>query len=279
MTCLIDADALMKKIDQSFRDAGLHDEDYRKIKKWIAKTPTIEQTNCIKCIHYSEVEDDNGVYGKCNRTDLISRADVLDAFPEEPKVDDVNEEWAAHEMWRDCVEAVKIAPSADLTEKVKPRSNGDLISRADAIEAVCDDCGSDGSICGWVKRKNDCPSIKYINALPSATTETKSEKSNGDLISRADAIHILACEMFASAQSEGFDVDSVDDSIPEVTAWMNDATSADRQTGEWIGLDKLPDRPAYKWYQCNRCQMLVDAKVNFCPRCGADMTKYTNSGK
>lgn len=48
-----------------------------------------------------------------------------------------------------------------------------------------------------------------------------------DLISREDAIHILACEMYAEAQSEGYDAESVEDYIPEATAWMSDAPSAD----------------------------------------------------
>ena len=43
----------------------------------------------------------------------------------------------------------------------------------------------------------------------------------------ADAIKIMACEMYAEAQSQGFDVDSVEDFIPEAKAWMNDAPSID----------------------------------------------------
>ena len=39
---LIDADALMMPINASWRDAGLHSEDYGKIKRWIKNAPTIE---------------------------------------------------------------------------------------------------------------------------------------------------------------------------------------------------------------------------------------------
>lgn len=47
-----------------------------------------------------------------------------------------------------------------------------------------------------------------------------------DLIRRADAIHILACEMYAEAQAEGYDT-KLEDYIQEAKAWMNDAPSAD----------------------------------------------------
>lgn len=53
-----------------------------------------------------------------------------------------------------------------------------------------------------------------------------------DLIKREDAIHILACEMYAEAQSEGYDAESVEDYIPEATAWMSDAPSAEPKTGD-----------------------------------------------
>ena len=42
MPRLIDADALMSRIEDSARNAGLHSEDYRKIKRFIAKAPTID---------------------------------------------------------------------------------------------------------------------------------------------------------------------------------------------------------------------------------------------
>lgn len=38
---LIDADALLKPVEESWKHAGLHAEDYKKIKKWIKNAPTI----------------------------------------------------------------------------------------------------------------------------------------------------------------------------------------------------------------------------------------------
>lgn len=42
-----------------------------------------------------------------------------------------------------------------------------------------------------------------------------------------EAIKVMACEMYAEAQSQGYDVDGVEDFIPEATAWLNDASSID----------------------------------------------------
>lgn len=42
-----------------------------------------------------------------------------------------------------------------------------------------------------------------------------------------EAIKVMACEMYAEAQSQGYDVDGVEDFIPEATAWMNDAPTID----------------------------------------------------
>lgn len=51
-----------------------------------------------------------------------------------------------------------------------------------------------------------------------------------DLIKRSDAIMIMACEMYAEAQSQGYDVDSIEDFIPEAKSWMNDAPTIEPKT-------------------------------------------------
>lgn len=40
---LIDADAILKRAEESFKNAGLHVEDYRKFKKWLRKAPTVSE--------------------------------------------------------------------------------------------------------------------------------------------------------------------------------------------------------------------------------------------
>ena len=58
---LIDADALMMPINASWRDAGLHSEDYGKIKRWIKNAPTIE----AELVKHGRWINDNGLY-KCS---------------------------------------------------------------------------------------------------------------------------------------------------------------------------------------------------------------------
>ena len=42
-----------------------------------------------------------------------------------------------------------------------------------------------------------------------------------------DAVKVMACEMCAEAQSQGYDVDGIEDFMPEAKAWLNDAPSID----------------------------------------------------
>ena len=42
-----------------------------------------------------------------------------------------------------------------------------------------------------------------------------------------DAVKVMACEMYAEAQSQGYDADDIEDFMPEATAWLNDAPSID----------------------------------------------------
>ena len=58
-----------------------------------------------------------------------------------------------------------------------------------------------------------------------------------------DAVKVMACEMYAEAQSQGYDVDGIEDFMPEAKAWLNDAPSIDIEPkrGEWIPCsERLP---------------------------------------
>lgn len=96
-----------------------------------------------------------------------------------------------------------------------------------------------------------------------------------DLIKRSDAIRIMACEMYAEAQSQGYDVDSIEDFIPEAKAWMKDAPSTDRPQGKWID-DVEAESNGYYWANCSQCGLQIDVHenrgyYNYCPNCGARM--------
>lgn len=99
-----------------------------------------------------------------------------------------------------------------------------------------------------------------------------------DYIKREDAIMIMACEMFAESQAQGFPIDDVSAFMPEAKAWMNDAPSADvveRKRGEWMIGENENDG----WCKCSCCGYVnVTCEVysicgvfNFCPNCGARM--------
>lgn len=57
----------------------------------------------------------------------------------------------------------------------------------------------------------------------------------------------------------------------EIINMAIEALKSERPKGHWIGVEKLEDRPSYKWYRCSECEMLVESRVNYCPNCGADM--------
>lgn len=42
-----------------------------------------------------------------------------------------------------------------------------------------------------------------------------------------DAVKVMACEMYAEAQSQGYDVDGIEDFMSEAKAGLNDAPSID----------------------------------------------------
>jgi len=57
--------------------------------------------------------------------DIISRADAIEAMGEEPLVwQDTYEEWEAHEMWEQHINALKALPSAKIVMVGKENNNG-----------------------------------------------------------------------------------------------------------------------------------------------------------
>lgn len=64
MSDLISREGLLKRVEESWKNAGLHSEDYRKIKKWIRSVPSAQEwisvVRCKDCKH--RVVNEN--YGK-----------------------------------------------------------------------------------------------------------------------------------------------------------------------------------------------------------------------
>ena len=124
--------------------------------------------------------------------DLISRAEVLDMFPEEPEIwNDTDSEWSAHDMWSECLGAVKSAKTHDIRTETHGVCS-DVISRQAAIDALCDFCRQ-SKPCR--KHKTKCDEVKALESLPSADRPT-SEWEEIEIIQ--DAYDITGVKSWAS---------------------------------------------------------------------------------
>ena len=147
----------------------------------------------------------------------------------------------------------------------------DLISRQDAIEAMCRECGNmeeygDYS-CG-------CAEKNAIESLPSAEMHDKRTETHSvcsDLISRSDAIESIRKNVSKSDTENslcfnlGLGVaEKVVESLP----------SAEAVKGEWIDIDSY-----YRMATCSHCLKVTmfekwgeyTRPYNYCPNCGAYM--------
>ena len=93
-----------------------------------------------------------------------------------------------------------------------------------------------------------------------------------------DAVKIMACEMYAEAQSQGYDVDGIEDFMPEAKAWIADAPSIDIEPkrGEWIFKTVFPnDKSEFPmgYLVCSVCgsHHSNSTPCNYCDNCGARM--------
>lgn len=134
--------------------------------------------------------------------------------------------------------------------------------------------------------RKDSARYKQGSALACKKFEAKESKPMSRYIKFDDAVKVMACEMYAEAQSQGYDADDIEDFMPEATAWLNDAPSIDIEPkrGEWIpctksglALTELMRREGQKWYgyRCSNCNHIYKGNAltdcNFCPNCGAKM--------
>ena len=70
-----------------------------------------------------------------------------------------------------------------------------------------------------------------------------------------DAVKVMACEMYAEAQSQGYDVDGIEDFMPEAKAWLNDAPSIDIvRCKECRHREKYPC-DEIEFYECNHLRL------------------------
>lgn len=154
--------------------------------------------NCVKCEHYTEVEDEDGVKGRCKRE--------------------------KHQL------------SGETPTNTPTNTPTDLISREDAIDAICKAwCYVTYGNCPHVDdgfRCDGCEDIEEIEALPSAEPPYQ--------YSQAYVEQIRAERDF-----------------------LQDIVNAEPRTGEWIDNHNGT-------FTCDQCGC-KHSRSGFCPNCGADM--------
>ena len=143
----------------------------------------------------------------------------------------------------------------------------DLISRADAIEAVCRTrCGDKAKGCP----AHSCLVIEEFDALPSAEThEIRTETHGVCLISKDDAMGAVQ-DHFNDNGFKGYDDGQ------KMMDRIKALPSADAVQGEWIDIDNY-----YRLATCSRCHMVTMFEkwgeyikpYDFCPNCGARMKR------
>lgn len=174
---------------------------------------------------------------------------------------------------------------------MKTEKSRDLISRADAIEAVAKAKATDPF--GRYDKQNigiDW-ALDALKALPSTeqvtgklkkpcnplltdeVEECKEKKGKLDLISRQDAIDaVMNIEpTFDTRTLEPYQKEK------DVVSAINSLPSASVEVGEWVWKT---DDLSY-WYVCSQCGerpmcnrfSYREERSNFCPNCGARMTK------
>lgn len=144
---------------------------------------------------------------------------------------------------------VTVIPEGTGLMQQSPNDGADLISREDAIDAICKGCGGCDDV------KEDCREITALKALPSV------DRPTGDLISRKDAMKAFAERVRDSNQSDFIEPPNWNDAV----AIIGSLPTADRPTGQWIEHEN--------YNECNLCHALITIDFNYCPMCGAKMTK------
>lgn len=145
------------------------------------------------------------------------------------------------EEWKECISSAYRRQVIDMAiEALQAKTDGDLIRRADAIEAVASRDETDGTVKVFTGRQVN----EILSALPSAEVKTK-----------------------CIAQIK-IDRDDLEDLVNEKVNEIVDKMS-EPKTGEWIFSTIMPT--GYKCSVCGRGEFFHVDGFEFCPFCGADM--------
>ena len=204
-------------------------------------------------------------------SDLISREDAIEVVGN-LMADDEIEMYAYYIVEK----ALKTLPSVDrpITRDTQCQEKNDhsgevtemvdLISRAEAIEAVCNEC--EGEHYPKCTQQKYCREVNEILELPSADRPTDESCQDCPIYS-ADRPTVIKSKTLMPTKDFKEWAKRIREVNPNAVVIPCDAEvmSADRPKGEW------------KWThdgQCSECGFHnTNFDFNFCPNCGADMRK------
>ena len=204
-------------------------------------------------------------------SDPISRSDAIWAKPEYRNEDMLDKEKSTYNKgWNDCNDAwvaiIKALPSAE-------PPTGELISKADAIELLTKIVFDEPpyldseTLCRKYAEEqiNTLPSAEYSNAKTQNSNQ-ETQKSNGDLIYRADAIEAVRKMPIRDLdRASNMTLIGKGEAIVELYA----LPSAEAVQGEWIPCsERLPKK--------GEVVLITNGKDNV--RCGQYRSEYDVRG-
>lgn len=227
----------------------------------------------------------------------LKKDKLIEAIANEMSCEEITETEQYAKGYADGLkESLSAEPTIEKCEIPHESKPTDLISRADAIEAV-ENLQTEQWIDSDIDYNNGLESaVAEIKALPSAEQVTsklknpcdsllkadsescKEQKSKLDLISRADAL-----EQMAQAECGLHYEDCEADNCACDYIWrILNIPSADRPSGEWVEKEVMVDEDANitEWQsaKCSVCgkyhttpYMYYFDSFNYCPNCGAKM--------
>ena len=183
-------------------------------------------------------------------SDLISRADALALF------------YPDTQYWGDDIDNKLLSlPSAGYSKQRQTTLNGDLVSRADAIEEISKGVWNEQELIDRIKAlpSNAVDCTDFIEWLVEVVLDDEDWELN------AVAYGEIICRKLEKL--------GVLETTEEPSYYIR--PSADRPQGVWINREYCQvDEDAYEVATCSNCKSEITIEYphdNYCPNCGADM--------
>ena len=194
-------------------------------------------------------------------SDLISRQWLMECM---------NEGWIKFNTEKDENRFIHLV--RDIAPSVQPeiKTDGDTISRAEAVKAICGDCV-------WYNTAScegeewECDSVNKLRSLPSAETHeirTQTHAMRSDTISRADAIYAIVNTVSDVGLHDNSETARYGATYrqQEIITILKSLPSANK-SGHWMMNPSEVAGDGY--YICSNCNNDVYDATDFCPNCGS----------